>query len=71
MPLKGMPGVLEIIERFDGDTYRAVYTVRFRDTIYVLDCFQKKSKKGVGTPKQNIDRIKERLKTVVEQRNRK
>jgi phage-related protein len=63
-PLKGFggAGVLEIIERFDGDTYRAVYTVKFREVVYVLHCFQKKSKSGVKTPQQDIDLIAQRLK---------
>jgi phage-related protein len=46
----------------DGDTYRAVYTVKFQKIIYILHCFQKKSKKGIATPKQEIDLIKQRLK---------
>ncbi|MDD5347594.1 MAG: type II toxin-antitoxin system RelE/ParE family toxin, partial [Candidatus Omnitrophica bacterium] len=47
-PLKGFggAGVLEIIENFDGNTYRAVYTVKFSDVLYVLHCFQKKSHRG-------------------------
>ena len=63
-PLKGFggAGVLEIIERFDGDTYRAVYTVKFREVVYVLHCFQKKSKSGIKTPQQAIDLIARRLK---------
>lgn len=63
-PLKGFggAGVLEIIEAFDGETYRAVYTVKFRETVYVLHCFQKKSKRGVETPKQDMDLIRRRLK---------
>lgn len=63
-PLKGFggAGVLEVIEDYSGDTYRAVYTVRFAGTIYVLHVFQKKSKRGIGTPKQEMDLIKERLK---------
>jgi phage-related protein len=63
-PLKGFggAGVLEVIEDYSGDTYRAVYTVRFAGTIYVLHVFQKKSKRGIGTPKQEVDLIKERLK---------
>lgn len=67
-PLKGFggAGVLEIIERFDGDTYRAVYTVKFREVIYVLHCFQKKSKSGIKTPQQNIDLIAQRLKAAEE-----
>jgi phage-related protein len=64
-PLKGFKGagVLEIIEDHDGDTYRAVYTVRFAGVIYVLHVFQKKSKKRIETPKHVIDLIKSRLKT--------
>lgn len=62
-PLKGLgSGVVELIEDFDGDTYRAVYTVRFRDVIYVLHAFKKKSKRGIATPKSDIDLIKRRLK---------
>lgn len=54
-PLKGFKGagVLEVVENYDGDTYRAVYTVRFAEVIYVLHCFQKKSKSGIATPKQD------------------
>jgi phage-related protein len=61
--LKGFGGrsVLEIVAEHHTDTYRAVYTVRFRDAIYVLHAFQKKSKKGIATPKKEIDLIKERL----------
>lgn len=63
-PLKGFKGagVLEIIDDFDGDTYRSIYTVRFADIVYVLHCFQKKSKRGIETPKQDIDLIESRLK---------
>ena len=62
-PLKGFggAGVLEVVERYDSDTYRAVYTVKFTDVVYVLHVFQKKSKKGIQTPKQDIDLIKKRL----------
>ena len=62
-PLKGFGGggVLEIVENFDGNTYRAVYTVRFATVVYVLRAFQKKSKKGVATPKTEIELIKARL----------
>ncbi len=62
-PLKGfgVPGVLEVVERHDSDTYRAVYTVKFAGVIYVLHAFQKKSKKGIQTLKQDIDLIKKRL----------
>ena len=58
------PGVLEVIEDYRGDTYRAVYAVRFAGTVYVLHVFQKKAKHGIGTPKQELDLIKERLKRV-------
>ncbi|MEK6647631.1 MAG: type II toxin-antitoxin system RelE/ParE family toxin [Candidatus Firestonebacteria bacterium] len=63
-PLKGFggAGVLEIIEDFSGGTYRAVYTVSFKKVIYVLHCFQKKSKHGIKTPQKDIDLIKRRLK---------
>ncbi len=63
-PLKGFKGtgVLEVVENYDGDTYRAVYTVKFKDMIYVLHCFQKKSKKGIATPKSDIDLINSRFK---------
>ena len=65
-PLKGFgsAGVLEIVEHDDGSTYRAVYTVKFEDAVYVLHCFQKKSTKGIATPKPDIDLIRERLKEV-------
>ncbi len=61
-PLKGFGGVLEVVEVFRKDTYRAVYTVKFKNAVYVLHCFQKKSKQGIKTPKANLDMIKERLK---------
>jgi phage-related protein len=71
-PLKGFggAGVLEVLENHDGDTYRAVYTVRFRDAIYVLHCFQKKSKSGIGTPQQEIELVKNRLKAAEEESKR-
>ena len=67
-PLKGFggAGVLEIIERFDGDTYRAVYTVKFREVVYVLHCFHKKSKSGIKTPQQEIELIQRRLRVAEE-----
>jgi phage-related protein len=58
----GGRGVLEIVEDFDGDTYRAIYTVRFAEAIYVLRAFQKKSKKGIATPRAEIALIKMRLR---------
>lgn len=62
-PLKGFggAGVLEVVEDFEGDTYRAVYTVRLTGVVYVLHCFQKKSKKGIATPQSTIDLIHRRL----------
>jgi phage-related protein len=62
-PLKGFGGytVMEIVAPFDGNTWRAVYTVRFRGVIYVLHAFQKKSKSGIATPKAEIDLIHQRL----------
>lgn len=63
-PLKGFKGagVLEVVENHDGDTFRAVYTVRIKDKVYVLHVFQKKSKKGIQTPQKEMDVIKVRLK---------
>ena len=62
--LKGVgPRVLEVVSRHDGDTYRAVYTVRFKLAVYVLHAFQKKARRGIETPKQEIDLIKRRLRT--------
>jgi len=62
----GGRGVLEIVENFDGNAYRAVYTVRFAEAVYVLRAFQKKSKKGITTPKAEIELIKARLRTAEE-----
>jgi phage-related protein len=61
--LKGFGGrvVLEIVAPHQGDTYRAVYTVRFREAIYVLHAFQKKSKKGIATPKRELELVRQRL----------
>ncbi|MEI6232074.1 MAG: type II toxin-antitoxin system RelE/ParE family toxin [Planctomycetota bacterium] len=63
-PLHGFngAGVLEVVEDHDGDTYRAVYTVKLAGVVYVLHCFQKKSKKGIATSKQTIDLIHQRLR---------
>jgi phage-related protein len=63
-PLKGFKGagVLEIVENYDGDTYRAVYTVKMAGVVYVLHTFQKKSKQGITTPRQDIALIAARLK---------
>ena len=63
-PLRGCggAGVLEVVEDHWGDTYRAVYTVKIDEAVYVLHCFQKKSKQGIETPKHDMDLIRERLK---------
>lgn len=62
-PLKGLSSkTVELVEDFDGDTYRAVYTVRFSEAVYVLHAFKKKSKRGIKTPQGDIDLIKRRLK---------
>jgi phage-related protein len=65
-PLKGFggAGVLEIVEDFDGDGFRTVYTVRFSDAVYVLHAFQKRSKKGIETPKRDMDVVRSRLRMV-------
>ena len=62
--LKGFSGagVLEVIARRHGDTFRAVYTVRFANAVYVLHVFQKKSKSGIATPQHDMELIRERLK---------
>lgn len=67
-PMKGFggAGVLEIVNDFDGDTYRTVYTVRFKDAIYVLHAFQKKSTRGVATPETHLTMIEERLRRAKE-----
>jgi phage-related protein len=66
-PLKGFGGasVLEIVEDFETDTYRAVYTVRLRSGVYVLHAFQKKSKHGIKTSKRDLDLIAQRLKEAI------
>ncbi len=63
-PLKGFggAGVLEIVEDDDGNTYRAVYTIRFARAVYVLHVFQKKSKSGIRTPQEEVERVKSRLR---------
>ena len=63
-PLKGFggAGVLEVVEDDSGGTYRAVYTVKFAEAVFVLHCFQKKSKSGIATPKKDLDMIHARLK---------
>jgi phage-related protein len=62
-PWKGQgPGVFELVENYNGDTYRAVYTVRFQDVVYVLHAFQKKSPNRIRTAQPDIDLVERRLK---------
>ena len=67
-PLKGFKGagVLEVVEDFDGDTYRTVYTLKLAGVIYILYAFQKKSNKGIATSKHDIELIEARLKRAKE-----
>ena len=66
-PLKGLgPGVLEVVADHRGDTYRAIYTVRFAERVYVLHVLQKKSKKGLATPQSEIELVRQRLKRAAE-----
>ena len=62
-PMKGnLREVMEVVSDDDGNTYRAMYTVRLKGRIYVLDAFQKKAKSGIATPKADLERILQRLK---------
>lgn len=72
-PLKGFKGagVLEVFEDHDTNTYRVIYTLRFKDAIYVLHSFQKKSKQGIKTPQKEIDLIESRLKRAEEDYGRR
>ena len=67
-PLKGYGGasVLEIVEDYRSGTYRAIYTVRFEEAIYMLHVFQKKATHGIATPKHELDLIEQRLKRALE-----
>ena len=66
-PWKGQgSGVFELVEAYDGNAYRAIYTVKFREVIYVLHAFQKKSSKGIKTSGRDIDRVQQRLKAARE-----
>ncbi len=70
--LKGFGGatVIEVRDSFDGNAYRAVYTVRYADAVYVLHAFQKKSKRGSATPKAEIDLIEKRLKDLINEKEK-
>jgi phage-related protein len=66
-PWKGEgPGVLEIVEDYRGDTYRAVYTVKFERAVYVLHAFQKKSPKGIKTAQTDVELVSRRLRAASE-----
>ena len=66
-PMLGLgSGVLEVLSDHRGDTFRAVYTVRFAEAVYVLHAFQKKSTKGISTPRREMDLVKARLKLAEE-----
>lgn len=71
-PLKGFggAGMLEIVTDFDGDAFRAIYTVRFSEAVYVLHAFQKKSKRGITTPRAELQVIRRRLQQVREDHER-
>ena len=62
-PLKGLgAGVLEVVSRHDGDTFRAVYLVRFETAVYVLHAFQNKARQGIATPKKELDTVRRCLR---------
>lgn len=71
----GGAGVLEVVEDDSGGTYRAVYAVKFAEAVFVLHCFHKKSRRGIETPKEDMNIIRARLKLAEalakEQRNEK
>jgi phage-related protein len=72
-PLRGQgnAGILEIVDDFDGNTYRAVYTVRFPQVIYALHAFQKKSTRGKATSKIDLHMIERRLKVAAEDQDKR
>ncbi len=71
--LRGFGGatVVEVQESYEGNAYRAVYTVRYADAVYVLHAFQKKSKTGIKTPKADMNLIEKRLKDLIEEREKR
>ena len=68
-PLKGFTGVMEIRSSYSTNTYRSIYTTKINEKIYILHAFQKKSKKGIQTPRNEIDLIKRQLKIAEELAN--
>jgi phage-related protein len=71
--LKGFGGgsVVEVKESHDGNAFRAVYTVRYADAVYVLHAFEKKSKRGIATPKMDMNLIVKRLKELIDEKERR
>ncbi len=71
--LRGFGGgtVVEVKESYEGNAYRAVYTVRYAEAVYVLHAFQKKSKTGIKTPKADMNLIEKRLTELIEERERR
>ena len=67
-PMKGFQGasVVEVVSDYEGNTWRLIYTLKYRDAVYVLHAFQKKSKQGIKTPKHHIDLIRVRIKQAME-----
>ena len=66
-PLRGFgSGVLEVVSDHQGNTFRAVYTVRLAGRVYVLHVFQKKSKRGIATPKRDLELVMQRLRRAIE-----
>lgn len=62
----GGASVLEIVEDHDRETYRAVYTIRFAEVVFVLHCFQKKSHRGIATDRRDVELIRDRLRRAEE-----
>jgi len=71
-PLSGFggAGVLEVVENHDGETYRAVYTVKLAEAVYVLHVFHKKASRRTATPKQDVELVKARLRDAIEHHRR-
>lgn len=70
-PRFGGAGVLEVVENHDGNAYRAIYTVQLAGVVYVLHVFQKKSKRGIATPREELELVRARLKEASEHYRRK
>ncbi len=67
----GSANVVELKATTIGGTYRAIYTVQFKETVYVLHCFKKKSSSGISTPKPDMETVKKRLKVAIKLENSK